>query len=206
MKRAIAEGHEVGIHCYDHVLWQDYVMNKDADWTRREMMRAWEAYLCACEVPPATIGAAGWQLNKFVLQLEEELGFRYASDVRGFYPFYPSMEGVRSNCVQIPTTLPTLDEILGVNGIEESNCWQHILELSHKPLPQGHVFTLHAELEGMKLLSTMTRLLKEWQSAGFQIQTLGDIFASLDPETLPQNSIIFSEVNGRSGKLAVQSR
>src|SRR5512146_1224062 len=33
-------GFEVGIHCYDHIRWQDHVANKDADWTKREMQRA----------------------------------------------------------------------------------------------------------------------------------------------------------------------
>ena len=37
-------GFEVGIHCDDHIRWQDYVAGKDADWTRRELQRAVNAF------------------------------------------------------------------------------------------------------------------------------------------------------------------
>ena len=38
--RCSAAGFEVGIHCWDHVRWQDNVARKDADWTEREMQQA----------------------------------------------------------------------------------------------------------------------------------------------------------------------
>src|SRR5512142_3003568 len=39
--RAVRDaGHETGIHCYDHVRWQDGIAHADFDWTRREMIRA----------------------------------------------------------------------------------------------------------------------------------------------------------------------
>ena len=37
MRAARKRGFEVGIHCWDHVRWQDFVAGKDADWTEREM-------------------------------------------------------------------------------------------------------------------------------------------------------------------------
>ena len=33
-------GFEVGIHCYDHIRWQDHVAGKNYEWTKREMQRA----------------------------------------------------------------------------------------------------------------------------------------------------------------------
>ena len=113
MRCVAAAGHEVGIHCYDHVRWQDFVAGKDLKWTQREMDKALEAFKDALQMQPQTIGAAGWQINRFVIALEEQMGFSYASDVRGREPFSPTMEGVSSNCIQLPTTLPTLDEIIG---------------------------------------------------------------------------------------------
>ncbi len=167
-------------------------------------MKAWEAFFSACQRRPQTIGAAGWQLNRHVLALEEELGLDYASDVRGREPFFPSMQAVKSNCIQIPTTLPTLDEIIGTDGIDSSDCWKFILKKSQDSLPHGHVFTLHAELEGMKLISVMTSLLQHWQSAGVEFYTLKQLHDSLDKSTLPRHSIEWGEVDGRSGLLAVQ--
>jgi len=205
MRQAAARGHEVGIHCYDHVRWQDFVADKDLNWTRREMEKALEAFRDALQTAPQTIGAAGWQINRFVIALEEQMGFSYASDVRGREPFIPTMEGVSSNCIQLPTTLPTLDEIIGSDGIDSSNCWETILEKSREQLPHGHVYTLHAELEGMKLKPVMEKLLEQWKTSGFEFATLQQLHASLDHAALATQEIAWAEVDGRSGLLAVQA-
>jgi len=205
MRQVADEGHEVGIHCYDHVRWQDFVVGKDFDWTQREMDKALSAFTGAVQLAPQTIGAAGWQLNRHVIALEEQMGFRYASDVRGREPFFPAMEGVSSNCIQLPTTLPTLDEIIGSDGIDSSNCWESILEKSQEKLPCGHVYTLHAELEGMKLMPVMEKLLEQWSKSGFEFFTLNQLYGSLDTSTLPKQEIEWGEIGGRSGFLAVQA-
>ena len=205
MRQVAARGHEVGIHCYDHVKWQDFVAGKDLNWTKREMTRAFDAFRNAVQADPQTLGAAGWQINRFVIALEEQMGFSYASDVRGREPFIPAMEGVTSNCIQLPTTLPTLDEIIGSDGIDSSNCWETILEKSREILPHGHVYTLHAELEGMKLIPVMDKLLEQWKASGFEFVTLQQLYSSLDQSALPRKEITWNEVDGRSGLLAVQA-
>jgi undecaprenyl phosphate-alpha-L-ara4FN deformylase len=205
MREVAAAGHEVGIHCYDHIRWQDFVANRDADWTRREMQRAVAAFQEVFGRDADVIGAAGWQINSHVLALEEEFGFRYASDVRGESAFYPLMDGVTSSCLQIPSTLPTLDELIGRNDITAANVHEVVFEGSRKPLPDGHVYTLHAELEGMALSPVMQRLLVDWQSAGDQLGTLRDVYTSLDRTAVPTREVVWGEVAGRSGVLAVQA-
>ena len=204
MRQARDAGHEVGIHCYDHVLWQDHVAGKDAEWTRTQMEKARQAFVDALQQPPATLGAAGWQLNPRVIELEEEMGFRYASDVRGLAPFYPDMDGVSSNCMQIPTTLPTLDEIIGRDGVGPDNAHERVIAASEVELPHGHVYTLHAELEGMKLIDTMRRLLDYWAGSGRRLMTLGALFGGLAGADVPRRRIVWREVEGRSGLLAVE--
>ena len=187
LRQVAARGHELGIHCYDHVRWQDFVATKDFDWTQGEMQKAFEAFEEAVQMRPQTIGAAGWQLNRHVIALEEQLGFKYASDVRGRGPFYPQMEGISSRCIQLPTTLPTLDEIIGSDGIDSDNCWETILDKSREQLPDGHVYTLHAELEGLKLMPAMEKLLEHWKTDGFSFITLNELHASLDHSKLPRH-------------------
>jgi undecaprenyl phosphate-alpha-L-ara4FN deformylase len=204
--REVAEaGHEVGIHCYDHIEWQDFVARKDADWTRRQMERARDAFAAALGTQAEVIGAAGWQINSHALALEEEFGFRYASDVRGESVFFPVMDGVESRCPQIPTTLPTLDELIGRGGIDESNGHDTVFEASRHALPNGHIYTLHAELEGMKMLPTMERLLELWGNAGDDIGTLRATYDTLDLDQLDRRPVVWGEVPGRSGRLAVES-
>ena len=204
MREVAAAGHEVGIHCYDHIRWQDFVAKKNADWTRREMQRAVDAFQEVFGREADVIGAAGWQINSHALALEEEFGFSYASDVRGESAFYPLLEAVSSDCLQIPTTLPTLDELIGLDEITDANVHEAVFEASRRVLRNGHVYTLHAELEGMALLPVMQQLLANWQAAGDSLGTLRDSWTSLDQTAVPTRQIVWDEVPGRSGLLAVQ--
>ena len=206
MRQVRAAGHEVGIHCYDHFKWQDYVVGKDAAWTRQELEKAIGVFREVFGDEPKVLGAPGWQLNGPALALEEELGFRYASDCRGTEPFLPELDGVAANCPQIPTTLPTLDELLGLEEITEANVHEHIFRASRAPLPHGHLYTLHGELEGMKLAPVLERLLSAWKDAGDQIGPLADTFAALDPAKLPRRQILMREIPGRSGLIGVAEK
>ncbi len=204
LREVAAAGHETGIHCYDHIRWQDFVANKDRCWTEREMQRAIGVYTDVFGQAPKTLGAAGWQINAHALVLEEEMGFDYASDVRGESAFYPVMDGQASRCPQIPSTLPTLDELIGCNNITDDNVHEAVFAASSKPVAHGHVYTLHAELEGMQLLPVMERLLQMWQAAGYKIGSVRNIYESLPLNELETRSVVWGEVPGRSGLLALE--
>lgn len=204
MRATAGAGHEVGIHCHDHIRWQDHVARRDAAWTRREMARAAAAFERVFGRPAHAHGAAGWQINPHALAFEEEAGYRWASDTRGSSPFLPVMAGVASRCPQLPTTLPTLDELLGLDDITAANAHEHVLASSERDLPAGHVYTLHAELEGMQLLPVMERLLAGWRQAGYAILTMDDVAGRLRSGSLPVHEVVWGEVSGRSGKLALQ--
>ncbi|MBF0155003.1 MAG: 4-deoxy-4-formamido-L-arabinose-phosphoundecaprenol deformylase [Magnetococcales bacterium] len=204
LRAAASAGHEIGIHCHDHVLWQDNVAQQDQAWTRQEMAKACVVYEEIFGHPARVHGAAGWQMNGHALALEEAFGFTHASDTRGTHPFLPIMDGIRSSCIQLPTTLPTLDEWIGRQGITPDTVQETILSASRTPLPHGHVYTLHAELEGMKLLPVMEALLQGWQQAGYSLGTLADLKERLTIETLPRHAVTWGQVEGRSGMLAVQ--
>jgi len=197
-------GHEVGIHCYDHVKWQDYVANKDQDWTKKELQKACAAFRDVYGFDAKVHGAAGWQINPATIELQQQLGFSYASDVRGHCAFIPHFNQVTSNVIQIPTTLPTLDELIGTGEINEENVHQTVFELSQTELANGHVYTLHAELEGMKLLPVLHRLIQKWKSNGQTPVATEDIYQKLTTTTLPHYEIVMDELEGRSGVLALQ--
>lgn len=206
MRQVGEAGHEVGIHTYDHIRWQDFVARRDAAWTQREFDRALSAYHTVFGTRPHTHGAAGWQMNSHVFRFEDQAGFRYASDTRGTCPFRPVVDGKDQDCVQLPTTLPTLDELIGLDGLNADSVHTRVLADSHTPQPHGHVYTLHAELEGMKLLPVMETLLANWQAQGCTIDAMDTLYASLDPATLPRHRIIYAPVAGRSGPLAQQGK
>jgi peptidoglycan/xylan/chitin deacetylase (PgdA/CDA1 family) len=201
MRAAGAAGHETGVHTWDHVLWQDYVARKGATWTERQMLLAVERYVEIFRQPPTVHGAAGWQMNDVALALLGRLGYRVASDTRGTAPFVPLAQG--HECIpQYPTTLPTLDELIGREGITADNV--HDVLLRQSADGRDHVFTLHAELEGGQLAPVMERLLTGWRAAGMTISTLGDYASRIDAARLPRAPVLRGTVEGRSGDLAVQ--
>lgn len=189
-------GFEVGIHCWDHVRWQDFVAQKDAAWTEREMALACDRFLDIFNEEPRSWGAAGWQTNAHAARFQER--FAYASDTRGRHPFQPAWHGALTGCPQIPTTLPTLDELIGLHD----DPVQHLLSLSGKG---NHVFTAHAELEGGKLLPLFERLLAGWRAQGYELVCTEAIFRALPPD-IPVCEVVYGEVPGRSGRLALQGK
>ena len=209
LMRAVRDaGHEVGIHTWDHVKWQDGV-GTDEDhasnaWTERQMQLACERFEEIFGTPAKTHGAAGWQMNPHAIRLTQRLGFDYCTDMRGTHPFVPVVNAEVTRCPQIPTTLPTLDELIGIDGLTSENVHERVLLDSESPAAHGHVYTLHAELEGLKLLPVFERLLTAWRARGYEFVTTGDIAAGLVINDLPRHRVRWATVPGRGGTLACQ--
>ena len=239
MRMVKMAGFEVGIHCYDHIRWQDHVANQDGEWTRRELQRAVDRYTEIFGEAPHAHAAAGWQMNRHALRLMQQLGFQYSSDTRGTHPFIPTVNAEIIACPQLPTTLPTLDELMNRDGITLENIAEHILKLteispvtgrtrdtlqakpadcgsgyeagipapkgSAPPCHTGHVYTLHAELEGGKWLPIFEQLLQGWQAQGYELVSMQQYLQGLDVAALPRHEVVMREVEGRVGNLAVSA-
>ncbi|MGV2291471.1 polysaccharide deacetylase family protein [Trinickia sp. YCB016] len=202
--RAIHEaGFECGIHTWDHVYWQDNVRSRSSDWTAQQMQQSYARFIDIFGAPPVTHGAAGWQMNGHAFKQIDAWGMRYASDGRGHTPYFPVVDGKTLTHVQMPTTLPTLDEVLGIDGVDETNVAARILRQTENN-PHDQVFTLHAELEGQKLAPVFEQLLAGWRAQGHTFATMGDYHAALDRDTLPSYPVVWGEIAGRSGELIVQ--
>ena len=219
--RAVQQaGFECGIHTWDHVLWQDNVRQRDGAWTVRIMEQAEQRYAAVFGERPHTHGAAGWQMNPHAFARHDAAGYRYASDGRAQLredgalldpaagPY--RLPGVR--CIQMPTTLPTLDELLGreIDGvtITTDNIADHLLKLTAgapgAPDRRDHVYTLHAELEGQKLAPIFEQLLSGWKAQGYHLASMSDYYEKVKERPLPEYPISWGEVPGRSGELIVQ--
>ena len=204
MRQARRAGHECGIHTWDHVVWQDQVRQRDEAWTRARMRLAHERYGEIFGEPPATHGAAGWQMNRWAFQQLDDWGLTYASDGRaepGALPYRLRIGGQVLSHVQLPTTLPTLDELIGSDGIAEENVARTLLGLTEGDHDQ--VYTLHAELEGGLLAPAFEALLDGWAAQGHALVTLGGLYGHVRHNTLPELPLRWGSVKGRSGELIV---
>jgi peptidoglycan/xylan/chitin deacetylase (PgdA/CDA1 family) len=204
MREIAQRGFEAGVHTWDHVRWQDGVSGADEAWTRREISLARDQFAEVFGRMPLVHGAAGWQMNAYVPALEKEFGFRYASDTRGSGPFLPLLGAGVTAVPQLPTTLPTLDELIGRPDLNDEDPVEHLLRITSASPGRDQVFTLHAELEGGAYLGAFERLLREWQRRGFELSDLATYAGRVHFKSLPPGRIVAGEVPGRSGTLAVQ--
>ncbi|MCC6853946.1 MAG: 4-deoxy-4-formamido-L-arabinose-phosphoundecaprenol deformylase [Comamonadaceae bacterium] len=203
LRAVAAAGFECGVHCWDHVRWQDGVARAGAAWTNAEMDRACGRFGEVFGRAPALHGAAGWQMNEHAFAAELRCGFELASDCRGRTPFLPvDAAGRTIGPPQWPTTLPTFDELLGRDGCDPGNVERAVLAAcAQRAGPQ--VYTLHAELEGGKLRPAFERLLGAWAAEGRRCVGLLQAQAA-HAATLPRCTVVAGSVPGRSGMLALQ--
>jgi peptidoglycan/xylan/chitin deacetylase (PgdA/CDA1 family) len=201
MRSARDAGHECGIHAWDHVLWQDNVRRRDVPWTTRQMALAHARFVEIFGAPPSTHGAAGWQMNDAAFRQIDAWGMAYASDGRGAGPYVPELDGVALRHVQLPTTLPTFDELIGRDGVDEHNVADALL--ARTAGAEDHVVTLHAELEGALLAPALQRLLRGWREQGHELVALARYYERVRGRPLPRCPVAWGEIPGRSGQLIV---
>lgn len=203
MRRASDSGFEVGVHAWNRVRWQSTAPTADSAWIEVQMTLAYRRFTGIFGQPPHAHGAAGWRTNRHALRLTQRLGFSYASDCRGRFPFLPVIDGELVHCPQLPTTLPTLDELLTSGTASAELAIEQILERSTCDAGD-HVFTLRAELEGMRFLAAFEHLLLEWKQRGYQLVALRNQIASRNIATLPRHEVVFAKLAGRSGRYMQQ--
>lgn len=198
VRRALEGGHEVGVHAWDHVYVQDCLERISKEEYLSFYRKAEALYKDICGRKPTEIAAPGWQLSHAVLEAEQELGLAYASDVRGYSPFMPVFEGVEYGVPQIPTTLPTMDEIYGLPGINDVTIPKAWLDGMDK---EWNVLTVHAEMEGISKLTVFENFLNMAKALGTEFHTLGEYAREA---SLPRGEIVMGTLTGRAGTLAIQ--
>ncbi len=204
MRRVKAAGHEVGIHCYDHIYWQDKLHGMTRQQVFAEFDRAQQEFLRIFGVAPRTAGAAGWQASGYSLAAYDAAGLDYASDVRGESAFLPAVGDTIFHTLQIPTTLPTLDELLGRAEYPEARLTDHYFSLLRDDRP--NVLTIHAELEGMIKLEWFGKFLSRLREQAIRPISLAQLATQRREQgtALPVCELQQGEVDGRAGLMATQ--
>ena len=203
--RAVRDaGYEVGIHCYNHYRWQDYVQKMGLEAVRAEFGAARAEFVRIFGREAHTAGAAGWQSNARSREVYDEAGLLYASDTRNGSPFFPRIDGRVFKTLEIPSTLPTFDELLGRPEYPDGHIVAHYLSLLRPDRP--NVLTIHAEIEGMGKRNLFRDLLRACTQSGVRFIRLDDLARELlaDRAAIPVRDQIMAPVDGRSGLVAAQ--
>jgi undecaprenyl phosphate-alpha-L-ara4FN deformylase len=203
LRDIVSAGHELAVHGYDHRRWQDHLDRLDEAEVRRELESALEVCRQAAGRTPEGFGAPGWQCSLASLRAVDALGFTYASDTRGQRPFVARMAGESFRALQLPTTFPTLDEVLGVDGMDA----MAFVEVVRRGLEAPHqgVLTLHAEMEGRRHLPIADRLLEMLAIEGASCLPLAQVANGLlaRREEIPEATVLRRPIRGRAGQVAM---
>jgi undecaprenyl phosphate-alpha-L-ara4FN deformylase len=203
MRDLRARGFEVGVHGYDHVRWQDRIDAIGDSGVRAELRDAFEAFRAIMGEPAKGFAAPGWRTNDAASLALEAENLEYRSDTRGRYPFRCSIGDKILTTPEIPTTLPTLDEVMGRPELsDDAAVMRYYLE---QFAPDAlNVHTVHAETEGMGHLESFRVMLRALKERGAKFVAMREIASRLNRAELPICEIVRIELPGRAGWVAGQ--
>lgn len=199
IRNAAVAGHEVGLHAWDHHRWQSQLAHLDQQAISEEIKKGYEMLTDILGRPPDCFAAPAWRATPEALEVLEQFSFGFQSDCRGYCPFRPVIEGRRYRPIQVPTTLPTYDELIGRTCSPETYN-DYLLDLI---LPDRlNILTIHAEVEGSGCLALFQDFLAKAGQRGIVFGPLGDILRRNQP--IAESGINPGAVPGREGWLACQ--
>ena len=199
---AVKSGHDCGIHAWDHVKWQDNIKKLSKEEIAEDFNKAAEIFRKYSGFTPRCCGAPGWQVSEASLSVQDELNFDYCSDTRGTHgdrPFFPRLSGKTFCTLQIPSTLPTLDEVLGVNNVNINNFDEFYIDILNEGL---NVHTIHTEMEGGALVGVFEKFVDMCLKRGVIFKTLSEVAVEARKEIVSICDIEDRIVPGRAGTVA----
>lgn len=200
------EGHEIGVHGYDHFRWQDHIDHMDERSIEDELEMASAAFKKIFIREPVSFAAPGWRCNEKASRLIDEKHLLYTSNTRGRSPYFPDFNGWQSRTLEIPTTLPTLDELY-IPKSEESIVGTIDTYMGSLKNVGLNVYTLHAEIEGRICQDFLRRFIEALKMRGAAFIKLEDLAkeALSRREAIGKARVVNSKVAGRAGFVACQS-
>jgi peptidoglycan/xylan/chitin deacetylase (PgdA/CDA1 family) len=194
---------ETGVHGYDHVRWQDHLDELGAAGTSAEIDDGFEVYRAVFGADSRSFAAPGWRTSRFALAALELKRIAYHSDTRGRSPYRCAIGGRVMSVPEIPTTLPTLDEVLGTREVPDAvSAIRYYAE--HLDDSALNVHTVHAETEGMGELATFAAIIDAWRERGVNFVQLGEVAQRLTAQELPICEVIRKTLPGRAGWISAQ--
>ncbi len=186
MREAAKAGHSVGIHAWDHIDWHDHLPAMSREEIDAVVAKEHARFLEIFGAPAAFQAAPGWTATPLSVEVQEAHGILASSDTRGGGPFHAlRADGTPSRVLEIPSTLPTLDELLalplrGAGTQAERACeFLRVSVRGEEAAGDGgalHVHSIHTEIEGAKSFAApFASLLAAWRRDGVRFLTFEEI-------------------------------
>jgi len=198
--RLASTRHEIGLHAWDHHREQMSIEKMSEEEIYRFLDKGKRSLEDIIGQKVECMAAPSWKGTDNILKMKETFDLRYNSDCRGHSIFNPVVESRVLNQPQVPTTLPTYDEIVGKAGITSENYNEYILSLFRPE--KLNVLTIHAEVEGIGCKSMFFNFLENAKRKGVRFQPLGKLLA--ENHNRDTAEVLKASVPGREGWVAHQ--
>jgi undecaprenyl phosphate-alpha-L-ara4FN deformylase len=112
--RAKKEGHEIGLHGYDHYAWIHNLRNMDEIQIKELISRGLAALQVAAEADIRGFASPGFTVTNAMIRAIDALGFDYSSDFKintPTAPFYPQAEPKSDSVLQVPVSMDSVGEL-----------------------------------------------------------------------------------------------
>jgi undecaprenyl phosphate-alpha-L-ara4FN deformylase len=198
LRAAARAGHDTGVHGWDHVGWQDRLDRMTAEEIARDYGAAHAEYSRILGMPARASAAPGWTANARSLAIQEERALLHASDTRGGQPFFPRAQGRTFRTLEIPTTLPTLDETLAWPQLEGDAAQRAFFRGAVRGT---EVHTIHTEVEGRSKADLFGGILDDWIRDGVAFVLLSELARETlaRRDRVPEREIAKGRLPGRGG-------
>jgi peptidoglycan/xylan/chitin deacetylase (PgdA/CDA1 family) len=209
MREVQAAGHECGIHGWDHVDWHDRAPEMSPEEIESVVAKAHARFETIFGARATLSAAPGWTATAATVEADAAHGIRISSNTRGGRPFHALRpDGRPVATLEMPSTLPTLDELLaldefGAGEAARERTVAHLRDLVRRGGP--HVHSIHTEIEGGRALAPLfARQLAAWKEDGVEFTTLGALAAErlADSEPVPVKPLSWTTVAGRAIRVA----
>ena len=233
MREAAKAGHSVGIHAWDHIDWHDHLPRMSREEIEAVVAKEHARFLEIFGAPAAFQAAPGWTATPLSVEVQEAHGILATSDTRGGGPFHAlRADGTPSRVLEIPSTLPTLDELLalplaGDGSQAEKACNFLRMKIGEEAAGDGrarpavaasagplHVHSIHTEIEGATSFSSpFASLVAAWRSDGVRFLTFEEICRPLlfaparasaerEQKEIPVKALTWTMLPGRATPVA----
>ena len=223
MREAARAGHAVGIHAWDHIDWHDHLPRMGRAEIEAAVAKEHARFLEVFGAPAAFQAAPGWTATPLSVEVQEAHGILATSDTRGGAPFFPRRaDGAASRVLEIPSTLPTLDELLALHHGADARatvCELLRMKIGEEAAGGGgalHVHSVHTEIEGAPSFHDWFReQISGWKSDGVSFMTFEEIcrplLSALAPasaegeQKIPVKALTWTTLPGRATPVATQA-
>jgi undecaprenyl phosphate-alpha-L-ara4FN deformylase len=203
LQSIIDSGHELGIHGLDHVYWHDHIRNLNFRPTEKILKTAFTTYEELIGVKPLSFAAPGWMINAHAFDIFCKNNLAYSTDTRGTEPYYPSMGGRTFPILQIPLTMPTLDEMVGLVGTDQTTLARYFADQLTSGL---NIFAVHTEFEGNRWVPFLDKFIEFSLNRGYHFEKLNDIAKQVKTSAshCPVSECVYGSIKGRAADVTLQ--